>query len=226
MFAIRELYVVFTITTFLSSVMLFRIHNSTYSTQGILHCAIGMSACCLGELLMIFRGYVPFYLSIIGGNDLGLLGLFFIWIGIRKFYNLSVGWWIYLFGLLNLLAASYLLYWFSVIEFDVAIRIGAFNAFVLPYTIFIAHNVFTNKSSNRIATALCILNIMGAIVCLVRIVTSLSAPLYKSFFASGAGTAVHIVWMLLYVVLTSASITMLAIDKKHRHNSHSESITF
>lgn len=224
MFAIRELYVVFTITTFLSSVMLFRLHNSTYSTQGILHCAIGMSACCLGELLMIFRGYVPFYVSIIGGNGLGLLGVFFIWIGIRKFFNLSVGWWIYLFGLLNLLTASGLLYWFSVIEFDVVIRIGAFNALLFPYTVFIAHNVLTNKNSYNFAPALGILNILGSVVCLIRIVTSMSAPLYKSFFASGLGTAVHILWMLLYVVLTSASITMLAIEKKRRHTPHTDSI--
>lgn len=209
----------FAITTFLSSMMLFRLHKSTYSTQGTLHCAIGMSACCLGELLVIFRGYVPFYISIIGGNVLGLLGLLFIWIGIRKLLNLSAGWRIYCFGLLNLLSASFLLYWFSVVEFNVAIRIGAFNALVLPYTLFIAHNSLTNKSSYRIASALGILNILGSLVSLVRITTSLSAPLYESFFVSGWGTAAHILWMLLYVVLTSASITMLAIEKKHKHHS-------
>lgn len=214
----------FTITTFISSVMLFRLHNSTYSTQGTLHCAVGMSACSLGELLIIFRGYVPFYVSTIGGNGLGLLGLLFIWIGIRKLFNLSAGWRIYCFGLLNLLSASFLLYWFSVIDFNVAIRIGAFNALVLPYTVFIAHNALANKSSYRIAPALGVLNILGSLICLVRIVTSLSAPLYKSFFASGLGTAAHIIWMLLYVVLTSVSITMLAIEKKRRHNSHTESI--
>jgi hypothetical protein len=220
MFAIRELYVVLAITTFLSSAVLFRLHNSTYSTHGILHCALGMSACSIGELLIILRGYVPFYVSVIGGNGLGLLGLLLLSIGIRNFFNLSVGWRIYLFGLLNLLTASLLLYWFSVIEFNVAIRIGAFNALVLPYTIFIAHNALTSQSSYRGARALGILNILGSIVCFLRIVTSLSAPLYKSFFASGLGTAVYIIWLMLYVILMAASITMLAIEKKRSHHSH------
>ncbi len=210
----------FTITTFLSSVMLFRLHNSRYSTHGTLHCAIGMSACCFDELLMIFRGDVPFYVSIFGGNGLALLGLLFIWIGVRSFFNLSVGWRIYSFGILNQLLALCLLYWFSVVEFNVAIRIGVFNALVLPYSVFLAHNALTSKSSYRFAPVLGILNILTAFVCLLRIVTSLSAPLYKSFFASGFGTAAHTIWMLLYVVLTTASITMLTIEKKRGHHSN------
>lgn len=212
------------ITTFLSSVVLFRLHNSTYSTQGTLHCAIGISACCIGELLIILRGYVPFYVSVIGGNGLGLLGLLMLWIGIRKFFNLSVSWRIYLFGLLNLLTASFFLYWFSIIEFNVAIRIGAFNALVLPYHAFIAHNALTSQSSYRGARALGLLNILGSIVCLLRIVTSLAAPLYESFFASGLGTAIYIIWLMFYVILTAASITMLAINKKRSHHPHTDAL--
>lgn len=214
MYAIKELYALLTITTLISSCVLFHFTSTKLSSQSLRLWALGMSALFAGQLLMTLRGYVPFYVSIIAGNTLSLLGLILFWLGTRLYSNLQIGWKSYAFILSTILCAVGSLYWFSAVSFNVAARIIAINLLVLPYSTMIGYTLLSNNHSSRSVHFFGIINIGTMLSSTIRILTVLISPQHQFFFMSGWQTGIHTLWLIGYVITAAITLPLLAIHKQ------------
>ncbi|OBQ46268.1 GGDEF domain-containing protein [Halodesulfovibrio spirochaetisodalis] len=227
MFAIRELYAAFTITAILSTGILLWLYVSTLSTRGVLYWAAAMCSFSVGQLLIIFRGYVPFYISSIVAYDILLLGIFLLWLGVRNFLTLQISKKIYVFGLLSIIALTTLIYWFSVPAPNIAGRIGALNLMVLPYAIAITHNLLTNTKKYQSTWILGLATVVSSIIYITRIANAFSPLVFDNYVISGWNT-VYAIWAITYLIIATASFVMMAIENKQQALSvlsHKDTLT-
>ncbi|MCT4534378.1 GGDEF domain-containing protein [Halodesulfovibrio sp.] len=218
MFALRELYATFTIAAILSTCILLWLHSSKFSTNGVLYWASAMCSFSIGQLLITLRGYLPFCISFTAANNIMLLGFLLLWIGIRKFLNLSITWRIYLFGAVNIATATALLYWFTTITPSVTGRAGAVSLCALPYTIFIAHNLLTNTRQYNFTWIFGLANAFYAIVHLSHLCKLISvSPLTDGH--PDTWIAPYTAWAIVYLFFATVTFIMLTIEDTYKKQS-------
>lgn len=216
MYAIKELYALLTISTLISSCVLFHFISTKFSSRSLQLWTVGMFVLFTGQMLMTLRGYVPFYISIIAGNTLSLFGLMLFWLGIRLYSNAQIHWKNYALMLACILCAIYFLYWFSAVKFNVAARIVTMNVLVLPFSTMIGYTLIYSSAPSRPALVFGIVNIGTTLSSIIRILTVLISPQHQSFFMSGWQTGMHTLWMIGYIITAAITFPLLALHKQKK----------
>lgn len=218
MFALRELYATFTIAATLSTCILIWLHSSKFSTNGVLYWASAMGSFSIGQLLITLRGYLPFYISFTVANNIMLLGFLLLWIGIRRFLNLSIPKLIYLIGAITISIATSLLYWYTAITPSIAGRAGVISLCALPYTIFIAHNLLTNTRRYTFTWIFGLANVFYTIVHLSHLCNLLSLSPHTPSYPD-TWIAPYTAWGIVYLFFATVTFIMLTIEDMYKKQS-------
>lgn len=129
---IGTLFIVNVLTAFIVSIVMLIIWRTQKYSSSLGWVALGFGSLMVGGLLILSRGYLPDFISVVLGNSIYLLWAVFVWQGIRDFQGLSFP---LRNVLLSLLLFTCLLLYYTYVDFDIGMRIITLSLFVAAYSI-------------------------------------------------------------------------------------------
>lgn len=214
MFAIRELFASLTITTLLSSGIVFWLQTSKLAGKGTLLWATAMFSLSCGLGLITLRGYIPAELSIILANSMIILGVTLLWYGIRQYVGLSLFTWNYVLGTLCVGVTAYGCYYFSAITPSVSIRITLTNILLAVPCMQLCHDLlkYSNRKFGKLLSATYGIT---AILLILRGILALQTTSVASFLLSGWLTTSFLLWAIFLMLSTTFNLIMLLVEDQN-----------
>ncbi|MCG8529616.1 MAG: GGDEF domain-containing protein [Desulfovibrionales bacterium] len=212
MFAIRELYASVTITTLISSGVMFWLHFSRFSVRGLIWWGFGMLlyAGCL--MLIALRPESPPALAIILNNTFCVSGYICIWFGIRAYLNQPLSYIHWGLGICSILSIIATIYWFTVVTPDITIRVLLISIFSALFNGLAAYDLFTHASHNKASLLIACNNVANIIAVSLRSIASFGIATPYTMHTSGWTTINFMLWSNISVAITTCGLILMLVE--------------
>ncbi|MCT4625728.1 GGDEF domain-containing protein [Halodesulfovibrio sp.] len=209
----RELYASLAVTAAVSTAALFWLQHSHFSTKGVRWWATAMSSFLLSLVLIAFRGFIPPFLSKVLVNICATVGYLCFWYGIRAFFNRPLNFYVIACGVLltsttaivsslSLFLPQFILYKIITLSFSYSIP-----------NVLSAYELLRYGRHSKTAKYLGYMNIASAFVNFMHGVLILYTHSFNTFFSTGVGTLVYILWSNGTLLFTTFGLIMLIVEE-------------
>lgn len=213
-FHIKTLFITIALASSSCAVAIFILHKLKFSIEGTLYWAYGSLIIACSIILLILRGILPDFVTIIIANIGIVYGLSLGLTGLRVFLGRSS---ILKFTLISPLALAPFLFWYSEIEPSLSARIVVFSLGIVAFSAAIAYELIGKNGEKRNTVQLLggIVFAINSVISIIRIIFTLFQLPEGSYFTSGMVTIGYGIWALVFIILLTSGIIMMINEKFH-----------
>ena len=209
---VRTLLVAHTLVTLTLAALMAAFWREHRSTPGLGHWTLGIALMGLAVLGGALRGAIPDFLSIVGANVVGFVGLGAVWNGIRVFDGRPARWTAVLLAAAGV--AAFFLHQTYIVD-DVLNRIIVISAVLSAGCLLCTYELLIGPARTLRTSALLAAVFFGIVASTLafRAVSTIVSPPEPDAFAPSAAQAVHFLVSLISKILVFVALLMMAAQR-------------